>query len=614
MGTIGGLDSYFQSIINSSMQWESQKLQRLETQKTTQNTQKNLYTGLQSRFVELQKLTQSLITKDANYAIVGGRASAISPFGTTAMINASVSTSAIAGEYGVAINRLATAATARSAQQASLATPLNLAGDFYVGGRSDGPLATAGSTNAAVITGYNQVADTTVAGAIDSGKKQLGSDNYNVEVRKDGSTWQFRLVDSESGQAVSIRSGSDTTTHTTAWQNITAGTVDTGRGLKFTFADPATFSDSDQGVAGVVSYAAQGSKVSATATQTLADIAYSINTASYAEGNEILASIVDRRLILTSKRTGREMLVSENSTVNPSNNILRKLDILSGADDGIGTFNTYMDSTAAQTAQFKVNGMELSRKSNTGLTNVIAGVTLNLTGVHTDWVTQSDKINVTENMTAANKAVTDFLGKFNEMMLLIDENTGVTKIADNQYTRGGLADDTIFSELRSTFFTNFSTQHSTTYQRANKPGGGAGDVITLGAIKSLREIGIGLDDNLTPTILDQSKLDTALANQFGDVKSILDAVMGSIDDQIGRFTGVWGDYGSSTTSYINTAMTNFDAEIRQTSLDITDENARLDAKEASLTQQYAELQSQLLSLQYMQQSWSTIYGSTSRMY
>jgi flagellar capping protein FliD len=417
-----------------------------------------------------------------------------------------------------------------------------------------------------------------------------------------------------SGEAVSIRSGTDTTTHTTVWQNITAGTYDTGRGLKITFADPATYDDSDQGVAGEVTYTAQGTKITVTSTMTLADIASQINSAKYADGNEVLASIVDRRLILTAKYTGREMLVSETSATPDTNNVLRKLDLLSGDDSATGTFSTFLDATVPQTAQFKVNGLTLERKSNTGLTSVIAGVTLNLTGVHTDWTTQSDKITVTENMDGANKAITDFLTKLNEMLIFLDENTGVTKIAENQYTRGGLADDTIFSDLRSQLFSLFSAQHSTTYQRANRPDGGAGDLITLGAYKSLREIGIGLDDNLTPTVLDQDKLNTALTNNLDDVKKLFDAVMGSIDDLLGRFTGVWGDYGSSTTGYITTANTNIDNEIKQLNYDIKDENQSLSDKQASLVQQYAQLQSQLLSLQYMQQSWSSIDGGMSRIF
>jgi len=614
MSTISRLDSYFQNIINVSMQWERQKLERLETQKTNLNTQKKLYTSLQSMFSELQQLTQTLISKDSSYAVKAGRSSTITPYGTNAILSASASSNAIPGEYAISVNRLATAHTARSAQQASIATPLNLSGEFYVGGRSDGPLSTEVTRNASVISAFETVADTTADGAIDADKKQLGSNNYRVEVRKSGSTWQFRLVDSDSGEAVSIRSGSDTTTHTSVWQNITAGTYDTGRGLKITFADPATFNDSDQGVAGEVAYTAQGTKITVDNTMTLADIASEINSATFAEGNDVRASIVDRRLILTAKYTGREMIVSETSISSGTNNILRKLDILNGDDNDTGTFNTFLDAIAPQTAQFKVNGLTLERKSNTGLTNVIAGVTLNLTGVHTDWTTQSDKITVTENMTDANNAITSFLTKFNEMLLFLEENTGVTKIAENQYTRGGLADDTIFSDLRSQLFSLFTAQLGSTYQRANRPGGGTGDLITLGAYKSLRDIGIGLDDNLTPTVLDQDKLDAALTNHLDDVKKLFDAIMGSIDDTLGRFTGVWGDYGSSTTGYITTVNNGVDSEIRQLNYDITDENKRLSDREASLVQQYAQLQTQLLSLQYMQQSWSTIYGSTSRLY
>ena len=615
MGTIGGLDSYFQSIINSTMQYErNQRLSRLETQKSTLNTQKSLYTSLQSRFTELQNLTQALISKDGSYAIKAGKASEVVPYGDKAVITASLSTSAIAGEYSIAVNRLATSHQVRGTQQGSADTALGFSGDFFLGGRRDsqGPQAVEISRDANVISAaFTTVADTSVAGAIDSGKKQLGTGDYRVEVRKEGGVWQFRMIDADSGQAVAIREGTETDTHTSSWQTITAGEYDTGRGLKYTFADPATYSDDYEGVAGELTYNAQGAKVSISSSDSLNEIASKINSVTFADGNEIIASIIDRRLVLTSKYTGRSMQASEEN----ANDVLRSLGILDTSGSG-PAWETFMaaNETVAQTAQFNVNGIEMTRRSNKSLTNVLNGATLNLTGVHEDWTTQSDKLVVTENMDSATTSVNSFLTKFNEMLLLLEENTGVTKIADNQYTRGGLADDTIFSDLRSQLFTLFSTEMDATYQRVNRPNGTTGDLITLGTYQSLREIGIGLDDNLTPSVFDEDLLADALAYHREDVEKLFDAVMGSIDDSLGRFTGTWGDYGSRTTSYINSTMQGFDSEIRDVTTSIKDENLRLKDKEASLVQQYAELQTQLLNLQYMQQTWKTIYGATSTLY
>lgn len=614
MPTITGLSSNFQTLIEASMQLErNQRLARLETQKSTLTSQKSLYSSLQTRFSELQRLTQALISKDGSYAVKAGKISTINPYGDKAVVSASLTSSAVAGEYSIAVNRLATSHQVRGTQQGSADTALGLSGDFFIGGRRDtqGPEVIENSRDANVISAvFSTVADTTAAGAIDSGKKQLGSGDYRVEVRKESGVWQFRLVDEDSGKAVAIREGTDTETHTSDWQTITAGEYDTGRGLKITFADPSTYSDDYEGVAGELTYNAQGAKVSISTTDSLNEIASKINSASFADGNEVVASVIDQRLVLTSKYTGRAMVASEVD----ANNVLRTLGILDTA--GSGTFETFVaaNETVAQTAQFSVNGITMTRRVNSGLTNVVSGMTLSLSGKHDDWTTQSDTLTISETMEGATGAVQSFLDKFNEMLLFLEENTGITKIAENQYTRGGLADDTIFSDLRTQLFSLFSSEMDATYQRANQPDGSAGDLITLGLYRSLRQIGITLDDNLSASISDETALTDALTNNRDEVEALFDAIMGSIDDNLGRFTGVWGDYGNRTDSYINSSVQNLTTRINEVTDDIEDEEVRLDAKEASLIQQYAQLQTQLLNLQYMQQTWSAIYGTASTLY
>ncbi len=615
MGTVSGLSSYFQSIIENTMLYEKQqKLSTLETKKTTLEAQKKMYSDLQTRFSELQRLTQALISKDGSYAIKAGKESSVDGYGTNdAVVKASLTSSSVAGEYKIAVNRLATSHQVRGTKQASSSTALGLSGEFFIGGRTadQGPLASETSRDADVISAFSTVDDTSITGAIDAGKKQLGNGDYNVEVRKTSSgTWQFRLIDADSGQAVSIRSGTDTTTHTSDWQTITAGEFDTGRGLKINFNDPSSYTDADEGVAGVLSYAAQGSKVTISSSDTLANIASKINSVTYADGNAVVANIIDGRLVLTSKNSGRSMQASETE----GNEVLRSLGILDAA--GSGTYSTFVaaNETAAQTAQFSINGIQMTRRSNSNLSNVVSGMSITLTGTHSDWTTQSDSLTVTENMDSATASVESFLSKMNEMLLFLEENTGVTKIAENQYTRGGLADDTIFSDLRSRLFTTLSTEMGATYQRSNTPDGRTGDLITLGDYNSLRDIGITLDENLSISITDEAALSEALTYHRDDVEKLFDAVMGALDDELGRFTGNWGDYGSTTSSYLSSTVNRMSTEISEVSSDITDENERLDARQASLVLQYAQMQTQLLQLQYMQQTWSAIYGGASTLY
>jgi flagellar capping protein FliD len=119
------------------------------------------------------------------------------------------------------------------------------------------------------------------------------------------------------------------------------------------------------------------------------------------------------------------------------------------------------------------------------------------------------------------------------------------------------------------------------------------------------EIGLSLDDNLNVTISDSAKLENALNNDLDSVKSLLDGVMRTVDFQLGQFTG---DNPLKQSGYINNAIQGFDGQIFQIGIDTKDMNVRLDTKQASLVAQYAEMQTQLLNLQYMQQTWSSIYG------
>jgi flagellar capping protein FliD len=192
-------------------------------------------------------------------------------------------------------------------------------------------------------------------------------------------------------------------------------------------------------------------------------------------------------------------------------------------------------------------------------------------------------------MEGPKSALDSFLTKFNEVLTFLDENTSVTKIADNQYTRGGLSDETIFSDLRSQLFTSFLTQYTNS-----------------GNYESLNEIGLSFDENLIASVSDTTKLEDALNNNLDSVKSLLDMVMGAVDSQLGRFTG--------TSGYIRSAIQGFDSQIFQIGIDTKDMNVRLDTKQASLVNQYAEMQSQLLSLQSMQQTWSALYGGMSSSY
>jgi flagellar capping protein FliD len=93
----------------------------------------------------------------------------------------------------------------------------------------------------------------------------------------------------------------------------------------------------------------------------------------------------------------------------------------------------------------------------------------------------------------------------------------------------------------------------------------------------------------------------------------MDQAMGALDAAVGRFTGQ--RLGAVDTSgYLANALVSVDDQINEINGDIADMQVRLGEREAYLTQQYAEMQAQLMSLAYAQQSWSSIYGSVNSLY
>jgi len=80
--------------------------------------------------------------------------------------------------------------------------------------------------------------------------QELHTDSYYVEVRQteQGGVWQFRLVNNKAEPVPIAAVGDPNGELTDAWQPIPAGggVVDTGRGLRFTFAPPGAYQVADR--------------------------------------------------------------------------------------------------------------------------------------------------------------------------------------------------------------------------------------------------------------------------------------------------------------------------------------------------------------------------------
>jgi flagellar hook-associated protein 2 len=327
------------------------------------------------------------------------------------------------------------------------------------------------------------------------------------------------------------------------------------------------------------SFELNGATIAVAATDSLNTLASKINTASYAAGQGVKASVVDRRLVLEHASTGSANTLSGAELAGGA--VLQKLGLKTGADW------THVLQKAGDAA-FTVNGLPVTRAANTGLTDVIEGLTLNLAA---DAAGKTATLTVGTDTGSARMAIDTFLTRFNSLQTYLQDKTRVdttTSGGVTTYTRGPLSSDSIFASLRGELFTHFISPAS-----------------NAGALQSLREIGLSIDDNLQAKVTDSAKLEAALAGNRANVVSLLDAAMTRFDQTLSRFT-------QAGSGYMQSSLQAMDVEISEADQEITALNKRLTERRESLTDQYATMQAQIMTMQYELQQFQSMYGGFSR--
>lgn len=569
--SLTSLDSTYQTLIDYQIKLESAPLTQLESQQTALQKQRAVYTDLKAKLDTLRTSTKALISTDAFYSLKAGRNVSVSNTATgTTVISAAASSKAVAASYDITDISLALNDRVRSDEQEYSDQALSKSGVITVGGAAT-------SSRVENLHASETITGISINDQIATGQQALGSGTYFVETQKTSAgVWQFRLVDSE-GTAAKIASGTSTTSFTNIWQNIPTGanpTYSTGRGLDINFgSDPSKYvAKSKLGVAPSVEYQAKGAQITVTADMSLNDIAYAINSGNYASGNEAIATVVNKQLVLSSKLTG------EAHKIKASGSVLEELGVLSGS-----SFKNVMQS--ARNATFKVNGLSVARSQNSALTDVISGVTLNLAS---DAQGKTATLNIASDNTSQKAAINTLITNFNALQSFISTNLSVTKNADSTYTRGPLSGDQSIISLRNSLFSIVGS---------NDP--------TANLYKSLKDIGISVDSKLTMSITDSTKLDNALNNNYSDAISVMDRVMSAVTSKLDKYTG--------TTSYVDQLIKANATKTINVGNSIVSMNKRLDAREQVLIKYYADVQSQmnvLTNTQNTNSAWITsLYSS-----
>jgi len=407
--------------------------------------------------------------------------------------------------------------------------------------------------------------DSVTAGAtttVATGQRELGAGNYALETRDSGGVIQFRLVNAD-GNAVSIRNQSGSS-YTSAWQDMTSGSYDTGRGLNLTLSTAGTTNST------ALTYTAAGTSLNISTTDTLRTITAAINAASQPDGRDLRASIVGSKLVLTGVQTGE------------NHSMLYKLMKNDVENDFIG-FSA--DQQAAQNAKFTVNGIPVSRAINTGLSDVVDGATISLAS---DAEGKSAQLSISAESANAAALMTAMVTSFNTTLTHLKSKLATTSTtgADGKttYTRGPLSSDLGLSGLRQDLMTRMSS-----------------NVINSGSLKNFEEIGLSFDKNMQLT-LDSAKFSAALKNKRTDVTALLDKGLGDLNTVVAGYTGSKGILSGTLTS-IDEQRTNYENRI-------TKFNASIAMRKQLLYNQYLNYQTQIADYGKTAEWFGILYGTT----
>jgi len=344
------------------------------------------------------------------------------------------------------------------------------------------------------------------------------------------------------------------------------------------------------------SFTVNGVTISYSAGVSLATIRDAINGATYAPGQEVMATIVNvdathSRLVLENRNTGSSATVS---LADVSGTLLSSTVASSGLElitDAAGSGFAQPVLSVAQDAQFTVNGVAVSRSRNTGLSDVVSGLTIDLKGLTTSPV----KLTVAGDTAAMRTKIQAFLDGLNGVFDYLKTKSAVTQGSDGNYTRGPLSGYTLYTGLRSSLASDMG---------ATVTGGPAG------APQQLWELGIGMDASGHFVIQDSARLDAALASNPSGVQYFFGGGSGVANLVSNRLAAYVDPPVYSQKSYVQQELDAIANQQRSIDDRIAMLNERLKAREATLRTQFTQLQAMMVAAYQQQQQLNSIFSAT----
>lgn len=317
-----------------------------------------------------------------------------------------------------------------------------------------------------------------------------------------------------------------------------------------------------------------GQTFTITADDTLSSLRDTINTAAAGmpEDQQVTASILDNRLVLQRTQTGEDPIVLADTT----GSFLQSVGVL----DGFG--NPANELLSAQNAFFSVNGAVIERSANTGLTDVLEGVTLNFYG------TGTSEITVGPDTEAIKTAIQTFVDAYNAYAEIVEFHGQYDNTDPTNPIPGLLQDDSMAREIIANIRRTATQLMSTTHTAENSTYSYNGNE---GVMNSLQHVGIwttGTENRLS--IVDMERLDTLLEQEPEMVEQLFRGVQSPTGEREGGIAlslyNVTRDYSSDLDGWIDVRIEGIDEEIKRYDETIDRMISAMEAKESLLWKQF----------------------------
>jgi flagellar hook-associated protein 2 len=241
------------------------------------------------------------------------------------------------------------------------------------------------------------------------------------------------------------------------------------------------------------------------------------------------------------------------------------------ADDNAAGFVYSANSTTDNqlNAKLNFNGINIQRNTNS-ITDLVDGVTFNLSGVMADTAKTVDVTVAADDTTIKNK-VKDFIKSFNDVYLNIKNKSTSDKLGRGVFTSDATA-QSILRTLTTSVMNKVDSASDSVYNR-------------------LSAIGITFDPTTGLTFADETKFSQAISEKADSVASIFNSSSGIATKLYSNVSNYLGSAG-----VIANVKTSYDNNIKYLTDKITSVQARIDKSSETLRKKYQEMQNQYAAL------------------